>query len=518
MSAEVETAAAAASPPLLETRGLGKSYSANRVLDDVAISIAPGEVVGLIGANGAGKSTLIKCVTGAVSASDGTFIVDGQPVTINTPDDGLRHGLAAVQQEVNLVTNHSVAENVMLGRFPSSFGFVSAGKLKTRVRELLRRVQLEHVDPETLAGELTPSEQRLVMVAAVLARDPRLLILDEPTAALPPEESAVVAKLVRELSADGVAVIYVTHRLHEVKDLCSRVIALRNGRQSGTLSNADVTRHNMLGLIGGTQEPETLLVSEEHAHKEVRETGEVVLELRNVSGKRVQDVSFDAHRGEVVGIAGLAGSGRSELLRLIYGLQPLSGGALSYKGQELGTGLRTRVRHRMGYVAELRGANVLRGLSVTRNLTCNSIGSHRRLGVFADEGWERATTQHVGGQVSLVGEPAAPIETLSGGNQQKVLIGRWLVRETELLLLDEPTAGVDLVARAEIHELLHELTEVGKTVIVASVEADELTTICDRVLVMVEGEIRAELTPPFTEEELVNALFSHRTDADPVTS
>jgi ribose transport system ATP-binding protein len=348
------------------------------------------------------------------------------------------------------------------------------------------------------------------MVASVLAREPRLLILDEPTAALPPEESAVVAKLVRELSADGVAVIYVTHRLHEVKDLCSRVIALRNGRLSGTLTDGDVTRHNMLTLIGGKEEPETLLVSEEHVHKEVRATGDVVLEGRNVSGKRVRDVSFAAHRGEIVGIAGLAGSGRSELLRLIYGLQPLTAGTLQYRGAELGSGLRTRVQQRMGYVAELRSANVLRGLSVSRNLTCNSIGSHRRLGIFADDVWERETTERVAGQVSLVGKPDMAIENLSGGNMQKVLISRWLVRDAELLLLDEPTSGVDLVARAEIHELLHEITSRGKTVIVASVEADELTTICDRVLVMVEGEISATLTPPFTEEDLVNAMFSHR--------
>ena len=511
MSAQAKRTTGGGKPPLLETRGLGKSYGANRVLDDVSISIEPGEVVGLIGANGAGKSTLIKCVTGAVTASDGTFIVDGQPVTIHTPDDGLGHGLAAVQQEVNLITDHSVAENVMLGQFPSSMGFVSARKLKARVHELLRRVQLEHVDPETHAGDLTPSAKRLVMVAAVLARDPRLLILDEPTAALPPEESAVVAKLVRELSADGVAVIYVTHRLHEVKDLCSRVIALRNGGLSGTLNDPEVTRQNMLKLIGGKEEPETLLLSEDHAHKEKRARGEVMLEARNISGVRVRDVSFVVHSGEVLGIAGLAGSGRSELLRLIYGLQPLSSGTLHYEGSELGSGLRPRVQRRMGYVAELRSANVLRGLSVSRNLTCNSIGSHRRLGVFADDGWERETTERVAGQVSLVGKPDMAIDHLSGGNMQKVLISRWLVRDSEVLLLDEPTSGVDLVARAEIHHLLHEITDRGKTVIVASVEADELTTICDRVLVMVEGEISATLTPPFTEEELVNAMFSHRT-------
>ena len=499
---------------LLEASGISKSYGANRVLNDVSLSIGVGEVVGLIGANGAGKSTLIKCLTGAVSTDGGSLVLDGKPISIGSPEDANSLGLSAVPQEVTLVPGISVAENVLLGRFPATGGFVTRRRLRARALEVLERVHLGWIDPGMLAKDLTPSAKRLVMVAAVLARNPRLIILDEPTAALPPEESVVVTSLVKELSASGVAVIYVTHRLHEVKELCSRAVALRNGHLSGTLTGADLTRHNMLKLIGGNAEPDTLLVSEEHAHTEVRETGDLVLEARNISGKRVRDVSLQARRGEIVGIAGLAGSGRSELLRLIYGLQPLTSGSLHFKNEQLGSGLKARVRRRMGYVAELRASNVLRGLSVSRNLTCNSIALHRRFGIFSNQPWEIETTKRIGKQVSLVGAPDLAIQSLSGGNQQKVLISRWLVRDTEVLLLDEPTAGVDLVARAEIHELLRELTAQGKTVIFASVETDELTTISDRVLVMVEGEIRATLTPPFTEEELINSLFSHRTSDD----
>jgi ribose transport system ATP-binding protein len=515
MAAQASPAADPRGGVLLEARGIGKSYGSNRVLDDVTLTLTPGEVVGLIGANGAGKSTLIKCLTGIVSASDGTISLDGEAVSIATPDDGIRHGLCAVQQEVSLVEDQSVGANILLGGLPARFGFVSARRLRERAQELLRRVQLDGVDPDVLVSTLAPTAKRLVMIAATLAREPRLIILDEPTAALPPEESATVAALVKDLSAHGVAVIYVSHRLHEVKNLCDRVVALRNGRMSGTLEREAITRHDMLKLIGGSAEPDTLLVSEEHVHDEIPQTGDVLFRAENLSGRRVRNVSFEARRGEVLGIAGLAGSGRSELLRLIYGLQQRTSGDLHYRNEQLRHGVRERVNLRMGYVAELRASNVLRGLTVQRNVTCNSVASHRRFGVFSDQGWERKATVDIGRQVSLVGAPEMAIENLSGGNQQKVLISRWLVRDTELLLLDEPTSGVDLVARAEIHKLLRELTAQGKTVIVASVEADELTTLCDRVLVMVEGEIRAQLDPPFSEQELVNALFRHRGgDAD----
>ena len=493
----------------LEIRGLSKSFGANRVLDEMSFAVRPGEVVGLGGANGAGKSTLIKCLTGAVTADSGQIIVDGEPAGLRTPDDALKLGISAVQQEIMLAPDHSVAENVLLGRFPSSLGLTSKKRVCAQAHGLLERVGLQ-VAPDVPAGSLTPSDKRLVMIAAVLARKPRLVILDEPTAALPPEESSVVAKLVHDLSADGVSVIYVSHRLHEVKALADRVVALRNGRLSGVLLGEDVTRTKMLRLIGGEDEPETMMLTENHVHTEVRRVGKVVLEARQLSGSRVRNVSFVAQRGEIVGIAGLAGSGRSELLRLLYGLQPLTGGTLHFDGEPLEGSLRDRVQRRIGYVAELRQTNVLHGLDVSRNLTIASIGNHRRGRIFTDAGWEAGTSSRVSREVSLVGKPDSAIETLSGGNQQKILISRWLVRDTQILLLDEPTAGVDLMARAEIHELLRKLTEQDKTVIVASVEADELTTICDRVVVMVEGELAAELTPPFSEEDLINAYYRDR--------
>lgn len=494
----------------LSARSISKDYGPVRVLNGVSFEISAGEVVGLIGANGAGKSTLIKCLTGAVMYTEGSIQVDGEEVAFRTPDDALDRGVAAVPQEVTLTADLSVAETISLGCLPSVWGFTTRAKVNSVARQHLRRVQLPDLDPNIMSGSLTPTAKRLVMVAAVLAREPQLVILDEPTAALPPEESAVIHRLVRDLSAAGVAVIYVSHRLHEVKDLCNRVVALRNGGLAGELQGDAVTRRAMLALIGGAAEPDTLLLSEEHSHDQVRPMGETVLEVLGLCGKRIQDVSFSARRGEILGVAGLAGSGRSELLRLIYGLQTPTAGESTYRGTKLSGGPRARMRRKVGYVAELRSSNMLRGLSVARNMTCNSVGDHKRFGLFADDSWERRMTETTGRDVGLVGRPDSAIENLSGGNIQKVLIGRWLARDTELLLLDEPTSGVDLVARKEIHDVLHRMTEQGKTVIVASVEVDELTTICDRVLVMVEGRVATTLRPPFSEAQLVSALFENQ--------
>jgi ABC-type sugar transport system ATPase subunit len=506
MTVDSPPAAQAGTEPLIRATGLSKVYGTTRVLNEVDLTINRGEVVGLIGANGAGKSTLIKCLSGVIKLSDGSIRVDGHALTATGPEEALSHGIAAVPQEVTLVPAHSVAENILLGRFPSIGGFVTRRRLNRRAREVLVRMGLGHLDPASSVEDLTPTEKKMVMVAAVLARDPQLLILDEPTAGLPSEESTVLLDLVAELSAAGVAVLYVSHRLHEVQTLCSRVVALKNGSLSGVLSADSITRDRMLALIGGEEKAPAASDRKQRAER----TGDALITARGVCGSRVRDVDLLARPGEIIGIAGLAGSGRSELLRLLYGLQSLSAGSVDYRGTTYVPALRTRLRPKMGYVAELRQSNVLHGLDVSKNLTCNSVGAHRKLGVFADRKWELQVTETVRSQVSLVGAAKAPIETLSGGNQQKVLISRWLVQGVDLLLLDEPTAGVDLVARAEIHELLRSLADSGLTVIFASVETDELAVLADRVLVMVEGEVRAELQAPFTEQTLVSALFSHR--------
>ena len=493
-------------PFLVEVRDVGKYYGDSPVLSNVSFDVRGGEVLALIGANGAGKSTLIKCLTGVVAASSGEVLVDGSAVSLDSPAAGLHQGFSAVSQKVTLAETESIAENVMLGLLPQRLGVVSRRRLRKVVQELLDRVGLE-VDQNQIVGSLSPSAKRLVMIAAVLARNPRLIIFDEPTAALPSEASEVVINLVKTLKAQGHAIIYITHRLHEVQELADGVVALGNGRVTGILDRTTATRATMLSLIGGAD-------GETHTREKLsdvaeRTTGGQLLEVRNLCGSRVRNVNLSLHAGEIVGIGGLAGAGRSELLRLIFGLQPSTSGEILVQGKSLGKSVSARVANRIGYIAELRDANILRGLSVTHNATISGLGRNRKLKILANAPWEKRSADEIATKMSLVGRLSAAIETLSGGNQQKVLLGRLIIQNSDVLLLDEPTAGVDLVARAEIHHVLRELTMSGKAVVVASVETDELTALCDRVLILVEGEVIRELKAPFSEEALVNAFFHH---------
>lgn len=498
----------------VEVRGLSKAYGETTVLSGVSFELHGGQVIGLIGANGAGKSTLIKSLTGVVTATSGDVLIDGVEVMLDSPLAGLRHGFSAVSQKVILAEQQSVAENVMLGLLPNRFGVVSRRQLKSTVKRLLDKVGLK-VDLDLPVSALTPSDKRLAMIAAVLARNPMVIIFDEPTAALPAEATAIVVNLVKELRAQGHAIIYISHRLHEIQELADSVVALSNGKVTGILDKRSATHGKMLSLIGGAEALAMETASKEAAGSAPHEShrkGDVLLEVRNLSGSRVHDVSFSVHAGEIIGIGGLAGAGRSELLRLIFGLQPTTAGDCYVNGQSLGKSIRSRVNNRIGYIAELRDANILKGLSVVQNATISGVGAKRRLGLFADATWEKRSAKEVCERISLVGRLSAAIDNLSGGNQQKVLLGRLMIQNSDVLLLDEPTAGVDLVARAEIHEVMRNLTEQGKAIVMSSVETDELTAICDRVLILVEGGLVRELHAPFTQEELVNAFF-HRAHA-----
>lgn len=488
---------------LIEIRDVRKSFGAVQAVSGVSLRLRRGEVIGLIGANGAGKSTLVRILAGVTRPDSGVVLSEGKQMHFRSPRDALRAGIALDPQELNLVEHQSVADNLFFGDMPARTGVVRERDLDRKAHDLLAEVGLEDsVEPRQLAGTLTPVQARLVSVAETLSKNPKLLILDEPSAALPTETAERLGPIIRGLAERGVTVIYVSHRLNEVRDYCDRVIAMRDGAVTGQLSRADLTIDKMIELVGGKgldHEPPPI----EHGRLET----DVVVRARGLSGNRVRDVDIDIHAGEIIGIGGLYGSGRSEMLRLLGGQQQPTAGILKVLGMRGPRSPYAAARMGIGYLAEGRRQMLFPILSVAANATVSVLSRLNPL--LVSHGRERSMVSSIAGKLRLVGRPEAPVQTLSGGNQQKVCLARWLLREARLLLLDEPTVGIDVHARAEIHQLLRRLAEQeGKTIVVASAEPEELVLLCDRVFVMVEGEIARELRAPFEANSVVAASYA----------
>jgi ribose transport system ATP-binding protein len=424
------------------------------------------------------------------------------------PRHARRAGIARVPQELTIVGDHSIAENVMLGLLPSSGGFVRRSEMLASARAQLARVGLgADIDPRDEAHALTPVQQRLVMIAQALTNEPRVLVLDEPSAALPAETAAVLKTITTSLAGEGVAIVYVSHRLNEIRDLCDRVVAMRDGAVVGELVGEQIDVDEMVRLIGGgdlTEHPA------DASHAAAVTERPVIVRARELSGRRVSDVDLDVHEGEVLGVGGLYGAGRSELLRLIVGSQRPEAGTIELLDAPGPRSAQEAARRGVGYVAEGRARMIFRGMSTRTNTSISSLSRFSFAKTFIRGSQERRAVDEVTSRVRLVGDPSAEISTLSGGNQQKVFLARWLLLQSRVLLLDEPTVGVDVHARAEIHGLLLELARKGTTIIVASAEPEELATLCDRVVVLVEGRLERELRKPFAVDTIVAASYRGR--------
>ena len=488
----------------LTVEGLEKSFDRTRALQGVSLEVQPGEVIGLIGANGAGKSTLVKVLAGVVRPDAGRMLLGSEEVRFDSPRDALEAGIALNPQDVALVPGQSVAENIFVGNLPSRVGLLSRRSLNAKAMELLARVGLEGaVDPSQPASSLTAVEARLVSIAETLSRRPGILILDEPSAALPTETAKRIEPIVKGIAASGSSVIFVSHRLGEIRSLSDRVIAMRDGRITGVLEGEQATEARMVELVGGGAEeppPET-----EPPRVDTGATPALV--ARDLSGRKLRSVSLEVRSGEIVGIGGLYGSGRSELLRLIAGAQAPSAGSVEVFGRPGPSNPRQGRELGIGYLAEGRAQMVFPDLSVAANATIALLD--RINPVLTKRRTERDLIADIGSRIHLKGSPTAPMKTLSGGNQQKVCIARWLLRDARLLLFDEPTAGIDVHARAEIHNLLRDLAHnEGMAVIVASAEPEELVLLCQRVIVLAEGRVAGELIAPFDAEAVVGSSYA----------
>lgn len=487
--------------------GIRKRYGAVNALCGVDLELWPSEIVSLVGANGAGKSTLIKVIAGVVAADDGVVLVDGEPLPQHNVRAALAAGIAVVHQELNLVQSATVGENILLSNLPRRAGFVRRREVTTRAREVLADLEVD-LDPSRPVAECTAVEQRLVMVAAALSQDVRVLILDEPTASLPPEDARHVLEAAKRLRSLGKTVVFVSHRLHEVRKLSDRAVIMRDGAVVDELRGDAIEVHKMVQMLGGR-------TSAEHAapHAPASSDAEVVVAVRGLGGNRIQGLDLDVRAGEILGIAGLVGSGRSELLRLLGGVQPHSSGELEFEGERIRR-MSDRQR-RLGYVGEDRGRNLFGEFDVAGNLSLPSLHRLSRARMVRRRHELRSASEIVE-QIRLKGHVRSAIWSLSGGNKQKVLLGRWLMSGARVLLLDEPTAGIDVASRGEVYELLREVADTGGAVVVAIADPSELLAACDRVVVLCEGLLTLEARRPFDEAAIMSASYSRHDE--PVVS
>lgn len=518
--AGLETHQESSKDAFLTIRSLTKSYAGAPALRDAHVQFWKAEVHGLVGANGAGKSTLIKVLAGTVRPDSGTILLEGREISINSPQRSRAAGLGFVHQELNLIPKFSIMQNLGLGQAPASRIPLLLNKkaLHRRAREVMDIVGLNR-DTRTIVETLSVAEQWLVCIGRALVVDARFLAMDEPTASLSAAESERLFDVIRSLRGRGLAIAYVSHRLDELLELCDRVTIFRDGRSVGTSPRSELTRESLVSSItsqsipeGATRRPLQASIDSPGPAGTTGERGTAVpaLAMRGISDVGLRDISLSVRRGEIVGIAGLVGSGRTRLLRTLFGLsQPQSGSlwmdgqAVRFKGPSeaiaAGVALIPEERRRQGLILHK---------SISFNINMATLGKSSPvtgLGLFSGRR-ANALASEIAGRLQIkYRDIRDPVATLSGGNQQKVVFGRWLARPLKLLLLDEPTRGVDVGARAEIHAVVREIATQGAGVLMVSSEFEELLN-CDRVLVLREGRLAGELTGGQINERTMTSM------------
>ncbi len=486
----------------LSMQGLSKAYPGVVALRGAHLEVRRGEAVALMGANGAGKSTLMNVLGGVTSPDAGSITIDGSPVRLRTARDALAHGIAFVHQELAMLPSMTVAENVFADGFPTRFGIVDGATMRRDAAELLARLGCNL--PTDLAVEtLGPGDRQMVEIARALRRAPRIMIFDEPTSSLTNNEKRRLFEIVQGLKRDGVAIIYITHFVDEIFEICDRVTVMRSGSTVATRAIAETSPTEIVRLMLGEAD------SGERLADEVAIAGPVLLEVSGLCGGILRDIEFSLRAGEVVGLWGLLGSGRTELMRALIGLDPIDAGSLRWRAADELRPVTPRELHQIaGIVTEdRRGEGLLLPLSTRANLSLASLRSLLTPLGLIDRGKEEGLAADLIGRLHImVSGSAQAVGTLSGGNQQKVVVGRWLATEPRLFLLDEPTRGLDVGAKSEILKLTAALARAGAAVLVISSEPEELMRICDRYLVMSRGRLTAQMPGSATRGELLAAV------------
>ncbi|MGO3289260.1 sugar ABC transporter ATP-binding protein [Brachybacterium sp.] len=476
-------------PPaaLLRVTHLVKHFPGAKALDGVDFDVRAGEVHCLLGQNGAGKSTLIKVLAGAHQPDAGHIHWQDEAVTIASPTKALDLGIATMYQELDVVDGLTVAENIYLGHELSHGGILRHAETRARTRDLLRRLGHPEIRPSQDVGSLSAAGKQIVSMARALSHDAKVIVMDEPSAVLDPEEVDNLFQVVESLTAEGLAVIYISHRLEEIRRIGDRITVLKDGRTVATgLAVADTPTGDLIEMMTGRR------VESDFGGAGVDEFGDVVLEVEGLALAGVfENVSFEVRSGQILGLAGLVGAGRSEILETLYGARPAAAGTVRVAGRPMRTGSVTRaVRRGIGLAPEERKSQgLLLDEPIYRNITLSTFARFARGGFLDERAERRAAVEQISALHLAPEDPDRSIRTLSGGNQQKAMLGRWLVHGCRVLLLDEPTRGVDVGARAEIYALIRRLARQGTAVVMVSSEIDEVLGLADQVLVIADGAV-----------------------------
>ncbi len=473
--------------PILSVRNLLKTYPGVIAVNRVSFDILPGEVHALIGENGAGKSTLIKMLSGAITPDEGEINIEGQTFTKMNPRLSKKMGIEVIYQEFMLVPSISVAENVYLGENTDNSPFVNMKQREEKAREIFRQLDVD-INPKALVRTLSPGMQQLVEIGKAVSRNVKILIMDEPTAPLTTHEVETLFRVIRTLKERGVTIIYISHRLEELFEVGDRITVMRDGKYITTTGVNDIDRNGLIKLMAGRELVETY-------PERKSAPGEEALRVEHLYGNGDTDISFTVHKGEILGFAGLVGAGRTELMRVIYGANPVESGKIYVDGKEVNIkSCKDAIETGIGYIPEDRkNLGVFLRLPITSNVIANNIRQFCN-GIFVDSKKETEVTQYYVDEFSIKTPSLTQlVNNLSGGNQQKVVIAKTLAANSKVIIFDEPTRGIDVSAKQEIYNLMNNLAAEGNALIMVSSDMPELLGMCDRIIVISEGMKTGEL-------------------------
>jgi ribose transport system ATP-binding protein len=480
-------------------KGISKAFGPVRVLDNVDFAIAGGEIHALMGENGAGKSTLMKILSGAYGADTGSILIDGKPVTIRSSREASALGIAIIHQELNMIPQLSVMDNLFLGREPSRFGVLERSQMRTETASWLSKVGSGQIDPSQMAKTLSIGRQQLVEIATALSANARMLIMDEPTASLTDHEIDTLFRIMTDLKSQGVAIVYVSHRMEEIFKICDKVSVLRDGHFVGERAVGETNFGEIVKMMVGRE------LHERFPKRDVA-LGEVRLKVEDLGdGRHIDHIHFEVRAGEVLGVAGLVGAGRSRILNTLFGVNRRTAGQVLLDGKALFIRRpRDAIAAGMGYVTEDRKSQgLVLGLSLRENATLVHLGRYAHGGIIDRKAENAAVLKLIGDLHIRARDPELEVKALSGGNQQKVVFAKWLTRPPKVLLLDEPTRGVDVGGKAEIYEIINRLAAAGTAIVMVSSELPEVLAMSDRILVMREGRQAAIFDAKATDQEQI---------------